>query len=223
MRLFLRFLALLLALLLIVLVVNTFRLTPHQLISVPPAAPISIPDSAIQRLAGAIRIPTVSYTDHSLTNTAQFDKFLAYIQTAFPLIHQRLKRETFNKYGLLLEWKGRNTNLKPMLLMGHYDLVPVIQGTQKMWKCPPFGGIIAGDFLYGRGILDDKMSVIALLESTEYLLRTNFQPERTLFLAFGPDVSSSGREAQTIAAALKNETFHSTIFWTKVASLKQKA
>ena len=155
MRLFLRILALLLALLLIVLVVNTFRLTPHQLTNVPPAAPISIPDSATQRLAGAIRIPTVSYTDYTLTDTTQFDKFLAYIQTAFPLVHQRLKHETFNQYGLLFEWKGRNTNLKPILLMGHYDVVPVIQGTQTMWKRPPFGGIIEGDYLFGGGTLDD--------------------------------------------------------------------
>ena len=205
MRLLLRTLAIFLTLLLIVLVVNTFRLTPHQLTDVPPAAPITIPDSAIQRLAGAIRIPTVSYTDYTLTDTTQFDRFLAYCQTAFPLVHQRLKRETFNQYGLLFEWRGRNANLKPILLMGHYDVVPVIQGTQKMWKRPPFGGIIEGEYLYGRGTLDDKMSVMALLESVEYLLQTNFQPDRTLLLAFGPDEETSGQGAQTIAAALKKQ------------------
>ncbi|WP_420147350.1 M20 family peptidase [Spirosoma sp.] len=204
MRLILRIIAALLVLLILVLLVNTFRLKSHQLTDVSPASPIEVPDSAIQHLAGAIRIPTVSYTDYALTDTTQFDKFLTYIRTTFPLVHQRLKHETFNQYGLLYEWKGSNPALKPILLMGHYDVVPVIQGTQRMWKRPPFDGLIEGGYLYGRGTLDDKMSVIGLLESAEYLLRTNFQPERTVFLAFGQDEETSGqRGAQTIAAALK--------------------
>ncbi|GAB4023561.1 M20 family peptidase [Spirosoma koreense] len=204
MRLFLRIVAFVFVLLIIAVLVNTFRLKSHQLTDVPPAKPIEVSDSAIHRLAGAIRIPTVSFTDYTLTDTTQFDKFVAYLQTAFPLIHQRLKPETFNQYGLLFEWKGHNPALKPVLLMGHYDVVPVIQGTQRMWKRPPFAGIIADGYLYGRGTLDNKMGVIALLESVDYLLRTGFQPERTLLLAFGQDEETSGqRGAQTIAAALK--------------------
>ena len=203
-RLFGRFIALLLLVLIAVLLVNTFRLRSHQLTGVPAAAPITLPDSAIERLAGALRIPTVSYTDFSLTDTTQFDKFLAYIRTTYPLLHQRLKHETFNQYGLLYEWKGRNSALKPILLMGHYDVVPVIQGTQTMWKRPPFAGVVEGGYLYGRGTLDNKMSVIGLLESVEYLLKSGFEPERTLLLAFGQDEETSGmRGAQPIAAALK--------------------
>ncbi|QIP14346.1 M20/M25/M40 family metallo-hydrolase [Spirosoma aureum] len=207
MKLVLRALVVLLGLLIIVLLVNTIRLTSHQLTNVPPATPIHVPDSAIQRLAGAIRIPTVSYTDYALTDTTQFDEFLTYIKASFPLVHQRLKQETFNQYGLLFEWEGRNPSLKPILLMGHYDVVPVIQGTQRMWKKPPFDGVIEDGYLYGRGTLDDKMSVIGLLESAEYLLQSGFQPERTLFLAFGHDEETAGfLGAQTIAAALKKRS-----------------
>jgi len=199
-----RAIGILIVLLVLTLLVNTLRLTSHQLTNVSPAPSITVPDSAINRLAGAIQIPTVSYTDYSLTDTTQFDKFLSYLQTTFPLINQQLKRDTFNQYGLLYEWKGRNPALKPILLMAHYDVVPVIQGTQRMWKRPPFAGIVEDGYLYGRGTLDDKMSVIALLESVEYLLRTKYQPERTLLLAFGQDEETSGkRGAQTIAAGLK--------------------
>lgn len=203
MRSFLRITALLAILLVTGLLVNTFRLTSHQLTNVSPAAPIAVADSAIQRLAGAIRIPTVSFTDYALTDTTQFDKFLTYIQTTYPLIHQRLKRETFTQYSLLYEWKGRNPALKPVMLMAHYDVVPVIQGTQGMWKRPPFAGIIENGYLYGRGTLDDKMGMMGLLESVEYLLRSNFQPERTLLLSFGQDEETAGHGAQAIAAALK--------------------
>ncbi|QDK82682.1 M20/M25/M40 family metallo-hydrolase [Spirosoma sp. KCTC 42546] len=204
MRSVLRIIGFSLVVLIIILLVNTFRLTSHQLMNVPPAAPINVSDSAIQRFAGAIRIPTVSYTDYSLTDTTQFDKFITYIRASYPLIHQRLNPQTFNQYGLLYEWKGRNPTLKPILLMGHYDVVPVIQGTQGMWKRPPFAGIIDDGYLYGRGTLDDKMGVMGLLEAVEYLLKTNFQPERTILLAFGQDEETSGqRGAQTIATALK--------------------
>ena len=60
------------------------------------------------------------------------------------------------------------------------------------------------EYLYGRGTLDDKMGMMGLLESVDYLLKSNFQPERTLLLAFGQDEETSGKlGAQTIAAALK--------------------
>ena len=62
-----------------------------------------------------MRLRTVSYSDESLTDTTEFDQFLSLLQQSFPHIHQQLKRETFNQYGLLYEWKGRNPALKPVL------------------------------------------------------------------------------------------------------------
>ncbi len=204
MRQILRILFFALLLLIGILLVNTFRLTSHQLTGIAPAAPIAVPDSAIYRLAGVMRIPTVSFTDYSLTDTTQFDKFLVYIRHAFPLVHSRLRQEKFNQYGLVYTWKGQNPALKPVLLMAHYDVVPVIQGTQRMWKRPPFAGVIVGDSLYGRGTLDDKASVMALLETTELLLKSGFQPTRTLMLSFGQDEEASGyRGAQSIVKALQ--------------------
>ncbi|GAB3896376.1 M20 family peptidase [Larkinella knui] len=199
----LRWLLIGLAVLMGVLVLNTLRSSSKQLTDVPPAPAVSVGDSAINRLVKALQLRTVSYSDYSLTDTTQFEKFLTLLQQSFPRIHRQLKRETFNQYGLLYEWKGQNPALKPVLLMGHYDVVPVIQGTQKMWKKPPFGGLIEDGFLYGRGTLDDKSSVMAQLEAVEWLLSTGFRPERTVFLAYGQDEEVTGfRGAQTIAAAL---------------------
>ncbi|KAA9353726.1 M20 family peptidase [Larkinella humicola] len=200
----LRWLLIGLAVLLLVLLVNTLRFSSKQLSDVPPAASVSVGDSAVNRLVAALRLRTVSYSDESLTDTTQFDQFLSLLQQSFPRIHQQLKRETFNQYGLLYEWKGKNPALKPVLLTGHYDVVPVIQGTQKMWKRPPFDGLLEGGFLYGRGTLDDKSSVMAQLEAVEGLLATGFQPERTIMLAYGQDEEVTGfRGAQTMAAELE--------------------
>ncbi|MDO7849454.1 M20 family peptidase [Hymenobacter sp. M29] len=204
MRFLLRLLGVLLLVLIVILAINTWRLPSHQLGAVPAAPPVPVADSALARLAGAVRIPTVSTTDYAQTDTAQFGRFGRYLRQSFPKVFAQLKLEKFNDYGLLFTWAGRNAALKPVLLMGHYDVVPVLPGTESKWTRPPFAGVQAGGYLYGRGAFDDKASVLAQLEAVEYLLGTGFQPTRTLLLAFGHDEETLGRRgAATIAAALR--------------------
>lgn len=199
-------LAIALGLLIVVLLVNTVRSTSRQLTDVSPAPELAgfSADSAVSRLAESIRCRTVSYYDYSLTDTTQFDKFITLIHQRYPLIHNQLKEETVNQYGLLYTWRGKNPSLPPVLLLGHYDVVPVIQGTERMWKRPPFAGLIEGGFVYGRGTLDDKTTVMGLLEAVEYLLKNNYQPDRTVMLAFGHDEETTGqRGAKSISALLE--------------------
>ena len=204
MRFFLRLLGLGILLLLLVLVVNTLRLPSHQLGAVPVAPAVPVSDSALARLAGAVRIPTVSTTDYAQTDTAQFGRFGRYLRQAFPRVFVTLKLEKFNDYGLLFTWPGSNAALKPVLLLGHYDVVPVLPGTEGKWARPPFAGVQADGYLYGRGTIDDKASVLAQLEAVEYLLGTSFRPTRTLLLAFGHDEETLGRRgAGAISAALR--------------------
>ncbi|WP_120946014.1 succinyl-diaminopimelate desuccinylase [Helicobacter labacensis] len=42
---------------------------------------------------------------------------------------------------------------------GHIDVVPVGEG----WSCDPFGGVVRGDFLYGRGAQDMKGGIAAFV------------------------------------------------------------
>ena len=201
MRFFLRLLGLGILLLLVILVVNMLRLPAHQLTGVPAAPPVPVADSALARLAGAVRIPTVSTPDFAQTDTAQFGRFNRYLRQSFPKVFAQLKLEKFNDYGLLFTWPGTNPALKPVLLLGHYDVVPVLPGTESQWAQPPFAGTQAGGYLYGRGTLDDKASVLAQLEAVEYLLGTGFRPTRTMLLAFGQDEESQGRRGAGAMAA----------------------
>ena len=201
MRFLLRLLGLGILLLLLLLVVNTLRLPSHQLTGVAPAPAVPLADSALARLAGAVRIPTVSTTDFAQTDTAQFGRFGRYLRQAFPKVHAQLKLEKFNDYGLLFSWAGTNPALKPVLLLGHYDVVPVLPGTESKWAHPPFAGTLADGYLYGRGTLDDKASVLAQLEAVEYLLGTGFRPARTVLLAFGHDEETLGRRGAGAMAA----------------------
>lgn len=47
-----------------------------------------------------------------------------------------------------------------LLLAGHLDVVPV---EEEFWTHPPFGAVIDGDYLYGRGAIDMKAMVTMCL------------------------------------------------------------
>ncbi len=187
-----------------VLVFNTFKVTSKQMEGIEPAPMISVSDSALIHLSKAIQFRTVSNADPTMIDSAQFQKFIDYTEKIYPLIHSQLKLEKINTYALLYEWKGKNPALKPVLLMGHYDVVPVIQGTERMWEHLPFAGDITATHIYGRGSLDDKTTVMGVLEAVEYLLKGGYQPERTYYLAFGHDEEVLGKYgAQEIASVLE--------------------
>jgi carboxypeptidase PM20D1 len=208
MRLFLRLLALGLVILVVVLLVNTLRLPNHQLGAVPPAPVLRLPaDSATAHLAGALRIAAISRTRYADTDTAAFDSLAAYLTRTFPRVHQQLKLQTVNHYGRLYEWTGTDPALKPLLLLAHQDVVPVLPGTEALWTRPPFAGQQAGGYLYGRGALDDKLNLLGELEAVEYLLASGYQPRRTVLLAFGHDEETQGRRGAGALAALIGQKY----------------
>lgn len=47
-------------------------------------------------------------------------------------------------YSLLLEWKGTRDDLDPLLVCGHYDVVPVGNDSIASWTHDPFGGYVVG-------------------------------------------------------------------------------
>ncbi len=64
--------------------------------------------------------------------------------------------------------------------------------------------MIADGFIWGRGALDDKASVIATLEAIEVLLAQQYQPQRSLYFSFAHDEEIGGAEgAANISAHLK--------------------
>jgi carboxypeptidase PM20D1 len=40
--------------------------------------------------------------------------------------------------------------MSPVLLSGHYDIVPVISGTEPTWTNPPFAGVMDDTHIWGR-------------------------------------------------------------------------
>ncbi|GAB3292200.1 M20/M25/M40 family metallo-hydrolase [Parahaliea aestuarii] len=169
------------------------------------AAHTSASSAAANHLAEAIRLPTISHQDREQIDYAPFNAFLELLQQRYPTVHSQLQREVINQYSLLFTWPGSDPSLDPVLFDAHYDVVPIEPGTEDEWTHPPFAGEIADGFIWGRGALDDKASVIATLEGLEALLNEGFSPQRTLMFSFAHDEEIGGREgaahiAQHLAA-----------------------
>jgi carboxypeptidase PM20D1 len=112
-------------------------------------------------------------------------------------------------HSLLFKWKGSDVTLSPILFEGHYDVVPIIPGTEDLWDEMPFSGTISNNRIWGRGALDDKSGVIGLMEAATYLIKNNFQPTRTVYFGFGHDEEIGGGGAALITEKLR-EARHST-------------
>ncbi|MGH8504940.1 MAG: M20 family peptidase [Stenotrophobium sp.] len=201
-----------LALLLTLAVIFTYNT-----MQVPPPAPVdaAVPmppvdqDAVAQRLAGAVRIPTVSYADPAKIDDTQLDVLADYLQRSFPRVAASLTREVVNGHSLLYTWTGKDPSAKPLLFLAHMDVVPVEPGSESQWTHPPFSGDIADGYIWGRGTLDDKGNLMAWLEATEQMLAARFQPSRTIYFAFGHDEEIGGQQGATqIAALLKSRGVH---------------
>lgn len=176
--------------LLLIVVLRAVRFSSKQ-ITVPPAAKLNLDRTAsLERLARAIQFRTLSSRDPKEMPTEEFERFHEFLNDAFPRIAKQLDREIVAGHSLLYRWKGQDSVLKPILLMAHMDVVPAAD--EHGWRYPPFSGTVADGFVWGRGAIDNKASMMALFESVEHLLSDGFLPKRTVYLAFGHDEEVGG-------------------------------
>lgn len=172
--------------------------------------PFAFPEAeAVERLAGAVRIRTVSTAQPTPEERYAWPEMHAYLVTAFPRVHAALRRETVSDFSLLFTWEGSDPELRPVLFAGHLDVVPAPEETLDDWTHPPFAGTVADGYVWGRGTLDMKGPSLAILEAVEALLAAGFEPRRTILLAFGHDEEVGGEEGGARIAALlaERETF----------------
>jgi len=187
---------------LLVIAGNTLRQRSRQVDVARRAPPGVDVNGAATRLAGAVRLATISYDAPSADSYRQLLALHAYLQQAFPKLHLSLRREVVNGYSLLYTWTGRNAAAPPILLMAHQDVVPVAADSESRWQVPPFAGQISDGYVWGRGAWDDKGNLLAILEAVEALVARGFQPERTVYLAFGHDEENGGQEGAGAIARL---------------------
>lgn len=153
----------------------------------------------IEHLAGMVRFATLSKPVTAEIDFAPFYAFHAYLQETYPLTHKVLQREIVGPAGLLYCWKGTgNSEHLPVLLAAHQDVVPV--GDLSRWDYPPFDGVVADGWLYGRGANDDKSVIMAHFEAIEALIAEGFQPDYDVYLAYGFNEEVGGGDCNSAGA-----------------------
>lgn len=78
-----------------------------------------------------------------------------------------------------IEWKGKNDEI--LGILGHVDVVPVGEG----WTHDPLACEVDGDFMYGRGVIDDKGPVVSCLYAMKELKDSGYIPNKTIRLIIG--------------------------------------
>ena len=141
-----------------------------------------------------VRVPTFASNGDE-----PFEQFVALLAADYPLVHEQLAIERVSDRGLLYHWKGAS-GLRPIVLMAHYDVVPV---EADGWDADPFSGRIHDGIVWGRGTLDDKGPLLVILEAVENLLTDGFVPGSDVYLAFGGNEETYGGGAAAIAQLLQ--------------------
>lgn len=192
-----------LCVLLAVLLFNTVRYTADNIVSSDNPGTLAIDQAqVVDRLSQAVRFATVS----DQTDGNAFDDFLDWMVQAFPRVHQQMSRTIVGGYTPVYIWSGRNADLPAVLLAAHYDVVPAQSETLAEWTYPPFQGEVADGFVWGRGTLDNKGPLVAMLSAAEYLLAEGFQPQRTIVFSFGHDEEVRGAGATAAVEYLQSIT-----------------
>ena len=199
----------LLAILIVVLVVRTFMYggVPAAIQSVDlPEPPAVSADTAAQHLSEAIQFRTITVApgDPRPGQEGPWLDLQAWLEETYPAFHAAADKETVpGGLTLLYTWQGSHASLDPLLLMAHQDVVPVNIGTEGDWDAPPFSGAIQDGYVYGRGAIDDKGSLVGIMEALDALARDGFEPQRTILVQLGHDEEISGSGAEAGIALLK--------------------
>lgn len=152
----------------------------------PAHSPVTegVDDAVAQRLAVALRCATISTEDPARTADAEFVRLAEHLESSFPRVHAELTLTTFGR-SRLYRWDGVEPGRVSAILLAHQDVVPV--DDEQRWTHPPFAGVVDEEFIWGRGAIDDKSRVLAVLEAVEWALELGIQPHNTVYLAFGHD------------------------------------
>ena len=135
----------------------------------------AVGEEAVQHLVDLVRIDT----SNPPGNETRVVEYLENVLADEGIASQRFALEP-DRANLVARQRG-NGSKRPILLMGHTDVVGV---QRDKWYADPFSGQREDGFVYGRGTLDDKDNLAAALMVVKLLGRYGVELDRdVIFLA----------------------------------------
>ncbi len=133
-------------------------------------------------------------------DAAVFRRFHTALSELFPLVFSRGRVQVADERGLLICLSG-GQGARPLLFLSHMDVVPA--RFEDRWMHPPFAGRVADGYVYGRGTLDMKGHLCALLTAAETLLQSGWQPKGDIYFAFSADEEKRGESMKNLCDLLR--------------------
>ncbi len=184
-----------------VILIRTLRFTPKPLAPAKTERVVLDQEKIVADMVDMIRCKTVSDRDEANVDRAEFAKFEALLPERFPNIYKACTFTKVGKTGLLFHLKGKSDKA-PSVCMAHYDVVPVEEDT---WTKPAFEGIIEDGCIVGRGTLDTKGTLLAVMEALEMLLPQGYIPQNDLYLSFSGEEEIDGGSCADIVSYLEQK------------------
>jgi acetylornithine deacetylase/succinyl-diaminopimelate desuccinylase-like protein len=104
---------------------------------------------------------------------------------------------------LIVRWRAPHATKKPMLILGHMD---VVEAKREDWKFDPFVFREEGGYFYGRGTSDMKNGDVATTMAAVKLISQGFKPNRDIIFFYSGDEETNGRGATLGASEWRNLT-----------------
>lgn len=167
---------------------------------------------ALSRFRTALRLATVTPREDDPEGLQSLESFLDFVEASFPAFFGAARTWRQGPWGLCAclpaTCPPEEVTGLPVLFLSHYDVVPV---DASAWTHPPFGADMAPDSsgkdcIWGRGTLDNKNTLMALMEALEELAAPGTRRMRDIWIALGGDEERNGaRGAMAMAAWFRKE------------------
>jgi len=151
-------------------------------------------------LASIIAVETVSASRQK--DLTEIHRLHDLMRELFPTLFSVCEFEEFDG-SFFLRWNS-GSSLAPIMLMNHHD---VVEATGE-WKYPPFSGKIAEGKVWGRGTLDTKGGLWAMLRAADELAASGFSPKRDIYFTSTCNEECTGEGAMAISQELKKRKLH---------------
>src|SRR5689334_3188576 len=104
---------------------------------------------------------------------------------------------------LIVRWRSPHPTKKPMLILGHMD---VVEAKREDWKFDPFVFREEGGYFLGRGSADMKNGIVATTMAVLKLKQAAFNPDRDIILFYSGDEETRGVGATLGSTKWRNLT-----------------
>ncbi len=182
-----------------VILIRTLKFKPEEYAKVTASEVNTAKEKIVKDMSDMIKCKTVSNRDESLVDRSEFNKFESLIKERFPNVFSNMTFEHVGKTGFLFSLEGACHD-KPSVLMAHYDVVPA---EEEYWDTPAFEGIVKDGFIIGRGTLDTKGTLCAILEAAEALFMEGYKPCQDLYFSFSGEEEIDGNTCADIVEHLR--------------------